>query len=269
VLWLVATRVGLLLVILQAYSLFRKTYVQRPADIAYAHALDVIDLQRSLGIGVFAVELPMQRWVLEHPWLVDFFNGYYRQLKPALYLSAALCLLLAPVAFRRLWRVFLLATLIALPWYALYPLAPPRFMESYGYPFVDTLAVYGGAPPSAAGLGGANQLAAMPSMHIGWTLIAAFWLAAALPRWHIGALLGAMHVALMCLAVVVTGNHYVLDIVAGFAVVGIALALERALPELSLGVWPTTRGRGRRRAPVAAASHEPGGARSRSPAVPP
>jgi membrane-associated phospholipid phosphatase len=35
----------------------------------------------------------------------------------------------------------------------------------------------------------------------------------------------------MCVAVVVTGNHYVLDVAAGFAVVGMALALTRMLPD--------------------------------------
>lgn len=235
-------RMAILVLVLLAYSWFRKTYFQRPPEVAFAHALDVIDLQRSLGIAVTRVEIPLQQQALEHRWLIDFFNFYYRQMKLGLYVSALLCLVLAPAGFRRVWRVFLIATLIAAPWYAMYPLAPPRLMEPYGFPFVDTLAVYGGTVSSSAGAGGANQFAAMPSMHIGWTTIAALWLAAAAPRRRIGALLGSLHVALMCLAVVVTGNHYVLDIVAGFAVVGTALMIVRILPSVSSRLqWCTYR----------------------------
>lgn len=213
--------VGLLI----GYSWLRKSIFQRPAAVAYAHAHDVIEWQRRLGIPISRVELPLQRWVIDRPGLLDFFNVYYQQFKPALYLCALACLLLAPAAFRRIGVVFLFATAIALPWYALYPLAPPRLMPEYG--FVDTLAVFGGAQSSASGVGGANQFAAMPSMHIGWTLIGALWLAAALPWWRIGAVIGGLHLTLMCLTVMITGNHYALDILGGLLVVGTACVLAR------------------------------------------
>jgi hypothetical protein len=220
---------AILFVALMVYSWFRKTYFQRPAEVAYAHALDLIELQRRLGIAVTRVEIPLQQWVLDRGSLIDFFNFYYRQMKPALYLSALLCLLLAPVDFRRIWRIVMLATLIAVPWYALYPLAPPRLMAPYGFGFVDTLAVYGGTVSSSAGVGGANQFAAMPSMHICWTTMAALWLAAALPWRRVGLIIGIAHLAIMCLAVIVTGNHYLLDIVAGWGVAGAAVGLEYLL----------------------------------------
>jgi hypothetical protein len=151
-------------------------------------------------------------------------------MKPALYICAVLCVLLAPAAFRRIWWIFLFTTLIAFPMYALYPLAPPRLMGPYGYDFVDTLAVFGGVEQTAAGAGGANQFAAMPSMHIGWTTIGVLWLAAALPWHRVGLVIGLTHLTLMCVTVVVTGNHYVLDIIAGFAVVAIATVVAQYFP---------------------------------------
>lgn len=229
IVWLLITRLAVIFVILLAYSWFRKTWFLQPSDLAFAHALDVIELQSRIGVSVTEVEIPLQRWVLQYPSLIDFFNAYYRMFKPALYLCAAFCLILSPIRFRRIFRVFLIATAIALPWYALYPLAPPRLMEPYGFQFVDTLAVYGGVQSSAGGAGGANQFAAMPSMHIGWTTVAALWLAVALPKWRLGALLGTIHVSLMCLTVVATGNHYVLDIVGGFLVAACAVVLERTI----------------------------------------
>ena len=243
--WLVLTRVGALFVLLQAYTTLRKTYFVRPAAVAFDHALDLLALQAALRIDV---ELQLQRWALEQAWLIELANAYYRQMKLGVYLSAALALLLAPTAFRRVGSAFVLATLLAFPWYALYPLAPPRFMGPYGYPFVDTLAAWSPVPPAGAGLAGANPYAAMPSMHIGWTIFAALWLAAALPWRRIGPILGSLHVALMCGAVVITGNHYVLDVVAGFAVAGAALGLARLLPRP--GIVPRLGGRVSRSTPA-------------------
>ena len=241
--WRLGSQFALLLLTLQLYTLSRKTFFQRPESLAYANALDIIRWQEALRLNV---ELDLQRWVLERAWLVDVFNAYYRQFKPALYVCAALALVLAPAGYRRVRRVFFLATLLALPWYALYPLSPPRFMGPYGYPFVDTLAAFSDTPNATTGAAAANQFAAMPSMHIGWTTVAALWLAVALPRWRLGATLGALHVAVMCLTVMATGNHYVLDIVGGFAIAGGAVALARLLPE-DLGAplrrWVTARGR--------------------------
>ena len=231
---------------LMAYSWFRKTYFQQSPEEGFANALELIDWQRALGIPVTRVELPMQQWVLDRGSLIDFFNFYYQNFKPALYLSAILCLILAPVDFRRIWRLFMIATLFAVPWYAIYPLAPPRFMDPFGYPFVDTLAVYAGVQSSAAGAGGANQFAAMPSMHIGWSAFAALWLAAALPRWRIGPFLGGLHLALMCVTVIVTGNHYVLDIVGGLIVAGTGIAVGQFLSHESVGRWWQERRRGER-----------------------
>ena len=218
-----------LFVVLQAYSWFRKTFFVPPGNLGFEHAREVIHLQRSLGFGVDRIEIPMQQHVIAHVWLTDLFNHYYQQMKIVVFAAAALCVALTQTAFWRIARVFALTTLIAFPMYAIYPLAPPRLMHDRGYAFVDTLAVYAGVQSSAAGTGGANQFAAMPSMHIGWTAIAALWLAAAIPWRQLGAWLGSLHLVMMSIAVIVTGNHYVLDIFAGLAVVSVALGIDWVL----------------------------------------
>lgn len=219
----IALQLGVLLVVLQAYSFFRKTFFVPSPTSAFDNAHRLIEAQEMLGLAVHRIELPLQQWMLDRPWMIDLFNGYYQYFKPALLAGAMLCLALTPVDYRRVRTQFLVATLIALPWYAIFPLAPPRYMNQYGYPFVDTLAVYGGVESSAAGIGGANQFAAMPSMHIGWTVFAALWMAAAVPRWRIGAVIGGLHLALLSIAVMATGNHYFLDIVAGYVVASLAV----------------------------------------------
>ena len=159
-----AGQVGLLLAILQAYTVLRRTFFQQPAGEAFANALDLIRWQGALGLNV---ELDLQRWALRHDWLIDLVNGYYRNFKPALYLCAVLACLFAPASYRLVRRAFVAVTVLALPWYALFPLAPPRFMAPYGYPFVDTLNALSTTPNATSGFTAANQYAAMPSMHMG------------------------------------------------------------------------------------------------------
>ncbi len=223
-----AGQVVLLLAILQMYTLLRRSYFQQSPDEAFANALDLIRWQGAVGLNI---ELDLQGWALRHDWLIDFANGYYRNFKPILYVCAVLACLLAPVAYRRVRRAFVVVTLLALPWYAIFPLAPPRFMAPYGHPFVDTLNVLSTTPNATAGFAAANQFAAMPSMHIGWTSIAALWLAVTFRRWWLGTVLGVLHLTVMGYVVMVTGNHFVFDIFGGLILAGIAIAVAWRLPD--------------------------------------
>lgn len=224
-----AVQIALLFALMTFYTWFRKTYFQQPPEQAFQNALDVIDLQAWFGLSVERVELPLQRWAIDGGY-IDLFNSWYRALKPTLYTAAALCFLLAPVAYGKIVRIFLLTTAIAFPMYALYPLAPPRLMGDYGFPFIDTVAVAKGISSTAESAGSANLYAAMPSMHIGWTTVAAIWFAAALPWKRIGLAIGLFNLTMMALAVMMTGNHYWLDIAAGWLTVGIAWLIARRLP---------------------------------------
>jgi hypothetical protein len=73
----------------------------------------------------------------------------------------------------------------------------------------------------------ANQLAAMPSLHIAW----ATW--SALVLWKISAsrivrALAVAHVLLTAFVVLSTGNHYVLDVLAGLLTLALAMTLVAA-----------------------------------------
>ena len=231
---LIVSQIALFMLLFQAYKLVRKTFIQRAETVAYDHALQIIRWQDRLGLNI---ELDLQRRVLEHDWAIWFFNRYYTYFMWAFYACAIAAMLLAPVHYRWLRRVFIASMALALPWFALYPLAPPRFMGQYGYPFVDTLAVYGPNYFSDSGLVQANRFAAMPSMHCGWTFIGSVMLAYAIPWKRLGLIVGASHSALMWITVMVTGNHFVLDIVGGLLVAGMAFAVARALPADRPGRW--------------------------------
>jgi hypothetical protein len=216
-----------LFVILQSYTLSRRTFFQQPADEAFANALDLIRWQDALH---FNFELDLQRWVLQHDWLVDVVNIYYGNFKLVLYVVAALACLVAPVGYRRVRRVFILTTLLAWPMYALFPLSPPRFMSVFGYPFIDTRTGHGDLPTAVEGFSQANLFAAMPSMHIGWTAVVAMWLAMTFPKHHLGAIIGSLHLTMMGFVVMATGNHWVFDIIAGLATTGLAWLIAALLP---------------------------------------
>jgi len=225
---LIVSQIALFMVLFQAYKLVRKAFIQRAESVAYDHALQILRWEERWRLDF---ELDMQRRVLEHDWAIWFFNRYYTYFMWAFYACAIVAMLLTPVHYRRLRRVFIASMVLALPWFALYPLAPPRFMSEYGYPFVDTLAVYGPNYFSDSGLVQANQFAAMPSMHCGWTFIGCVMLAYAVPWKRLGLIVGATHSALMWVTVIVTGNHYVLDTVGGLLVAGLAFGVARSMPD--------------------------------------
>lgn len=123
-------------------------------------------------------------------------------------------------------NTLILVNLIAITVFALWPATPPRLLPGAG--FIDIVAIH--HPPGSWGssaVSGANQYAAMPSLHIGW----AVWVSVALMRARAhrgGNTFGAVHLGVTILVILTTANHYVLDIFAGAAVVGLAVAIEQA-----------------------------------------
>ena len=119
--------------------------------------------------------------------------------------------------------------------FGLYPVSPPRFLDGY----VDTLAVEGDRFIAERSMF-VNQYAAIPSFHVGWPAVAGVivaWGSRRVAVWA-AALAPAL---LLAPAVVFTGNHFVLDIVAGLAVAFASLAVASTI---STGHARTTR-RGR------------------------
>jgi membrane-associated phospholipid phosphatase len=115
-------------------------------------------------------------------------------------------------AFFRNWLV--LANLVGLACYVLFPAAPPRMLPEWG--FTDTLASSG--PVEQQSLSSlANQYAAMPSLHVMDALIVGVMLFAVVRQPTIR-LLWIVWPAWVAFAVMATGNHYWLDIAAGIVI---------------------------------------------------
>ena len=109
------------------------------------------------------------------------------------------------------------------------PVAPPRLLPEFG--FVDTALRDGSSVYGAFGEGMANQLAAMPSVHVGWAVVVGLYVWRYAPWW--ARWIGPAHALVTVLVVVVTANHWWLDglVAAGFVV----------LAELSPRAWAAAR----------------------------
>lgn len=218
----------LYLVMFQVYKMARKQFIPPDESIAYGHARDILHLEARLGL---MFELDLQRWVLEQgDWLILFFNNVYAYYMWGFHFGMLFLAFMAPVRYRYMRRAFFISMAIATPMYLIYPLAPPRFMEPHGWPFMDTLAVFGPNYFSETGLVTANRFAAMPSMHVGWTTFFAICIMLGIPNRKMGIAIASFIVVLMTLTVMITGNHYWLDAVGGWLVIGAAYIINRYVP---------------------------------------
>jgi hypothetical protein len=184
-------------------------------DAAFRNAVYIVDLERALG--VFA-EPGLQRAVTEHSWLVEVLGYIYIYGHWPVLLCTLLWLLVRHRdAYRRFRNAMLISGGAGLAIFALFPVAPPRFLTTYG--FVDTVTERTSAyrvlqPPAFV-----NQYAAVPSLHFGWNLLMGIAVAALGGHWIIR-LFGWVMPLLMLAAIVLTANHYLFD-----GLVGGALAL--------------------------------------------
>jgi membrane-associated phospholipid phosphatase len=108
------------------------------------------------------------------------------------------------------------ANLVGLLGYVLMPTAPPRMFPEWG--FVDTLAQYSSVNHSSGLIAlGSNPYAAMPSLHAMDALIVGIVMVG-LVRSRVAKALWLAWPAWVAFAVISTGNHYWLDILAGFVI---------------------------------------------------
>jgi membrane-associated phospholipid phosphatase len=214
----------LIVVLFMAYFATRGIVSGRAAD-AFHNAYQLMELQNWLGISW---ELTVQSWIMQHDWAIWLVNSVYVYTHmPALILFALWVFIWHHDRYREVRNVFLGMLAVGLMVYSLIPLAPPRFFTASG--FVDTLAAYSSVDYHQDGIEMLyNPYAAMPSLHVGFAVFVGIGIIAIGQKrrhWFIGVLFPV----LMSIAVVGTGNHFVLDVVAGAA---LAMAAWYLVPRL-------------------------------------
>lgn len=147
--------------------------------------------------------------------------------------------------FALLRNVVILVNLFSLVVYENFPVAPPRMTSGlvfnhHIFHFQDT--VFGALTNGSRMVGpqiGYNEFSAMPSVHIAWALVAgAAVVLLVRPLWV--RVLGAIYPFLMLIAVIVTGNHFLMDAAGAVIIVMLATAVAYSFEQ-----WRAARVRSR------------------------
>jgi hypothetical protein len=192
---------------------------------ALAHGREILSTERTLGI---APERSLDRWLTGHHTLSVTLSYYYDNAHfiVTLGLLAFLWWRRADI-YRPLRNALVLINVLGFVVFWRYPVAPPRMLGG----FTDVVAASHtiGSWHTGALASDANQLAAMPSLHIAW----AVWCTVAVWRMSRRATLrtaAALYPLLTCFAVLATGNHYVLDVLGGALLAAAAVAIVALAP---------------------------------------
>ncbi|MGK5630734.1 phosphatase PAP2 family protein [Streptomyces sp. URMC 123] len=206
------------------YSLIRNAVPEQKAA-ALRNADWIWQAEKILGI---AVEQTVNHAVNSVTWLIVGMNYYYATLHFIVTIGVLVWLYRWHPGRYAATRLVLFATTgVALLGYYLYPLAPPRLMSGGG--FVDTVLVHNTWGSMASGnlANMSNQYAAMPSMHIGWSLWCGITIAMlARPMW--AKVLGLLYPTTTLIVIVATANHFWLDAVGGTLCLGFGFGLSYA-----------------------------------------
>jgi membrane-associated phospholipid phosphatase len=212
---------------LAAYVIYdgaRWLFAGRPSE-ARANARWILGVERSAHV---AIEGSVQRALDSGVagWLLS--NVYLAAQIVVLPLSLVWLYRRSRPQYRRLRNTIVATWLIAVPVFALFPVAPPRLA---GIGIVDTV-----SRQAAVGLTGRstlfyNQFAAVPSLHVGFAFAIGLAAAGSLRRRWLKAL-ALLWGPIVTLSVLATGNHYVFDVATGLIATGGGFAVTRLAPRL-------------------------------------
>lgn len=205
--------------------------------IALTHAKDIMRAEQSLHIDV---ERSLDRWLAGHHTLSLVLSYYYdnAHFVVTLGLLGYLWWRRADI-YRPLRNSLVLANALAFVVFWRFPVAPPRMLPG----FTDVVAASHtiGSWHTGALASQANQLAAMPSLHIAW----AAW--CTLVMWQLSTrrwlrVLAVIYPLVTTFAVLSTGNHFVLDVLGGLVTIAVSVLIVRLIEGLmerrELGVFP-------------------------------
>ena len=216
-------------ILLAAYLFYYMgRHLASDARPAFENARYLMRLESHLGIFE---EISLQSATISYDFVVHTFNLiYFYAHWPAIIACGLYFFITKPHIYTITRNAFLISGAIALVFFVLFPVAPPR-LATVG--IVDTLGLtvpvdYDNSPL-------VNPYAALPSMHVGWALVLSLGLYLSTKRRPLR-LLALTIMPAMWIATVITGNHFIIDGLFGTILAGIgficALWLSRNWPEL-------------------------------------
>jgi hypothetical protein len=196
---------------------------------AKEHARWIFDLEQHAGVAVEgsvqrAFDASVVSWLLSNLYLAaqlvvvpGALIWLYRRSRPI---------------YRELRNTVVATWLIAVPVFALFPVAPPRLAD---IGIADTVSSQASVELTGRSTIFYNELAAVPSLHVGFAFAVGLALSRVVRhRWAKG--LALLWGPLVTLSVVATGNHYVFDIGAGLVVTALGYAVGRS--KITRLAWP-------------------------------
>ena len=210
---------------LEVYEVCRH-FIDPNWPAAMANAERVVNLERWAG---FAYEQSIQRAFLDVPELVQAMNAFY--FLGHFFLTGVFFLWLyfrSRDGYRSFRNGFLVATAIALVIHWKFPTAPPRLADAG---IEDTLQAMANIDIGSRRTSSySNPVAAVPSLHAGWAVGVGIgiWRYAKNPAVRAFA---ALYPVAVILTIVVTGNHFIFDAVAGILVMAIGFMVSHAVLE--------------------------------------
>lgn len=214
--------------LLWAYDLVRRHTAVGPAA-AVRHGAKLLDMERWLHINL---ELSVNRWLAPRP-LLSAMASYWYQFA---HLSVTLAVLVwcwhqRVASYRQVRNALVLINSTGLVVFLLYPAAPPRLLPGAG--FVDVTVRAGGSITP-------DQFGAFPSLHLGWAvwtaLVAHRLVRCTTLRW-----LWLGYPMITAVVVIATGNHYLLDVLAGALAALLALRATQQSTGTNIARQPATR----------------------------
>jgi hypothetical protein len=201
----------------------RKPALLRGRQILYAE--DHVGLNFELSLNKFVDRVHWGGW----HYLAEFSNYYYAVMHFVVVIGVLVWVYLKrPMNYRSTRTVLYATNALAAIGFWFFPLAPPRLLPGYG--FIDTVLKY--HTWGSWGSGGvskvSNQFAAMPSLHVGWSLWAGITLFMLSRNWWVRAF-GLAYPVLTFLVIVGTANHYVIDAAGGVVVLVGGFVLQQFL----------------------------------------
>jgi len=183
---------------------------------AMGHAWSIWRAERAAHLPS---ELSVQRLLLPSPLLSQIANIYYA----TMHFGMLIAMLIWLFAWHRerypaVRNAVAASTAICLL-ISFFPVAPPRMLTSVG--FVDLPARYTQSVYTTFGPIGADQLSAMPSVHVAWAVLVAWaviTIGTSRQRWLI-----LLHPVITVFVVVGTGNHFWADGIVAAGIVAVVL----------------------------------------------
>lgn len=190
-------------------------------ELARENARAIVSFQHALGLPS---ESLLQRDFLDQVGLLKLANLYYI----GAHFPVTIGFLLFAWGFHRdkfgrIRNSLVAVSAVGMVIHMVFPLAPPRMLPPI-FGFIDTGRIVGPNPYDLGIAEAANQIAAMPSLHVGWSLLVAIgviWMFESKWRWLVVA-----HPAVTTLVVVLTANHYWIDAIIAALLVALFWSLQ-------------------------------------------